>query len=1027
MVTKEPNLDRAVVERHLLNETQQPPFTMNVKKTSTVSSIERPFLDENTVAEMYCNEALIVDNEAIDDWMSSLQSLLTFASIFSAVLITLVVDSKTLLKQDNTDVVVDALVFFMNNLANGTHQPYKPPKFQPSSWSIVINSLFFSSLCFSISTALAAVLALQWVTDYGAVTRRAGSTPEERVRRRHFKYQSGLLWKLDTIIGALPILLHISVFLFFVGLTVWMWNVHRSIFGIVIGCAIISALFYGVTTLLVVFYPSCPYRTPLASWMYAFIRLFLSVVSSLISLVSWGRPGEKERQTKGEDDTKPEPPVWRLFGGLRSRFSQPSLTIRDDHFVLYSNESLTISSLVWLSNTISISPDIYQRLLVLINGFAANLHRPMDPTSRDSVPWTNILRAIGTRYMALLQDSVTNEDILTSFAFQVRCLNNQYLKEIIDSVTRNDQSPTTTSDPNFPLHLLLSWSKSFSPTNSESSIKQRVQDELVLFDLTMPVLFREVEWLRLLREETPLFSIGNFLQELKFIPRDKVQRALEAVLFSVCTGRLPWGPAVQFGTSRDQIEVPSSPLARKLRIIDWVKPLCRHPHRDDILAAISYLGSRYPNTCPLLLKPAANEEVAELIQRGPEGIVEFVAGKGVEDILCEVLITFNDAVHRFENKYKAGELCGTMVLILCNELKGSRISLDKTLLGKSKRERLQVLSNTFFQLIACLTFGIEWKVEWNPKFWNHIQEWPSLWIPITGLCLMQPPFIDATSIWQIRSKIWMYLNPESMSYVSCLEMLFKDINALKGLERGIRSFHGTGEETGDLLLAFLHLNCVYGWNSNLTSYNKMPEPYFALVPDIIVGETTNLRQSGAISQECLDYLSLVSHNLNAHPARVIRLLIELVRADINHSRLYRRPSNLLNILKYARSNLMAKNLRPFSSSCRQLVYYIKESHQQFRDTWSEALYLSNWRRYPTAWDAVRPYYQAVNRQELEMVCEEVVDLLESVEPVEGEDLPLAWPRILLRPTGTYLVPFKEEEMEIQEVETGQEGSIDVAS
>ncbi|KAG8850953.1 hypothetical protein FRB91_008666 [Serendipita sp. 411] len=78
MVTKEPNLDRAVVERHLLNETQQPPFTMNVKKTSTVSSIERPFLDENTVAEMYCNEALIVDNEAIDDWMSSLQSLLTF-------------------------------------------------------------------------------------------------------------------------------------------------------------------------------------------------------------------------------------------------------------------------------------------------------------------------------------------------------------------------------------------------------------------------------------------------------------------------------------------------------------------------------------------------------------------------------------------------------------------------------------------------------------------------------------------------------------------------------------------------------------------------------------------------------------------------------------------------------------------------------------------------------------------------------------------------------------------------------------
>ncbi|KAG9052487.1 hypothetical protein FS842_009780, partial [Serendipita sp. 407] len=92
-------------------------------KKSQTAPIDRPFPDENTVAEMYCNEAYAVDNEEVEDWTSSLQMLLTFAAIFSAVLITLVVDSKTLLEQDNTDILVDAVVFLMNNLANDTHQP----------------------------------------------------------------------------------------------------------------------------------------------------------------------------------------------------------------------------------------------------------------------------------------------------------------------------------------------------------------------------------------------------------------------------------------------------------------------------------------------------------------------------------------------------------------------------------------------------------------------------------------------------------------------------------------------------------------------------------------------------------------------------------------------------------------------------------------------------------------------------------------------------------------------------------------
>ncbi|KAG8769183.1 hypothetical protein FRC15_004733, partial [Serendipita sp. 397] len=51
---------------------------MIIRRSQQTAPIDRPFPDENTVAEMYCNEAYTVDSEAVEDWTSSLQMLLTF-------------------------------------------------------------------------------------------------------------------------------------------------------------------------------------------------------------------------------------------------------------------------------------------------------------------------------------------------------------------------------------------------------------------------------------------------------------------------------------------------------------------------------------------------------------------------------------------------------------------------------------------------------------------------------------------------------------------------------------------------------------------------------------------------------------------------------------------------------------------------------------------------------------------------------------------------------------------------------------
>ncbi|CAG8739017.1 16680_t:CDS:2, partial [Acaulospora colombiana] len=78
-----------------------------------------PFPNESSIWEVYVNESIVVDNELVKDWTSSLNFLL--AAIFSSVLSAFIIESKKLLEQDSAEVMVDVLIFLVNNNTNGTH------------------------------------------------------------------------------------------------------------------------------------------------------------------------------------------------------------------------------------------------------------------------------------------------------------------------------------------------------------------------------------------------------------------------------------------------------------------------------------------------------------------------------------------------------------------------------------------------------------------------------------------------------------------------------------------------------------------------------------------------------------------------------------------------------------------------------------------------------------------------------------------------------------------------------------------
>ncbi|KAH8822482.1 hypothetical protein DL96DRAFT_1470581, partial [Flagelloscypha sp. PMI_526] len=177
------------------------------------------------IFKVYNDEAEKYDADMIRGFKDSLDGLLVFASLFSAVVTTLLVETIRVLPTDQSRVTNNLL--YENNLllrANGNITiinsllPYDPDSVTLTTTDVWINALFVASLALSLTTALLSVLAKQWLQAYASVT--SGSARDVALIR-HLRFVGLKKWKMHEIIGTLPLILHTSLGLFFAGLFVF--------------------------------------------------------------------------------------------------------------------------------------------------------------------------------------------------------------------------------------------------------------------------------------------------------------------------------------------------------------------------------------------------------------------------------------------------------------------------------------------------------------------------------------------------------------------------------------------------------------------------------------------------------------------------------------------------------------------------------------------------------------------------------------------------------------------------------------
>ncbi|PVF97759.1 hypothetical protein CPB86DRAFT_734365, partial [Serendipita vermifera] len=328
----------------------------------------------------------------IKDWNDSLNTLLIFTALYSAVLTAFIIESMKLLEEDPAETTRDILLIVSRQLANSSFPAFEPTAHETPPFAIVVNGLFFTSLSCALIAALLAVLALQWVANYDMGLNT--SSPEKRALQRHIRFRGIEKWKMSELIASLPLLIFTALFLFFIGIADWLWHMNRAISGIVIGGIGIGCLLYTITNLISMVNVDAPFRTPLSKEIPGIIRWTINNLLSTLGRASgrWPRsvidslPAALSRAIRSRRDA------------VHTAQQQLTFTKREEKF-FYGKEKDTVAldGLVWLANHVEISPasrDTWVTLIKRLTEVPASLL--IDEEKIKDAPWKAIFEMLCT-------------------------------------------------------------------------------------------------------------------------------------------------------------------------------------------------------------------------------------------------------------------------------------------------------------------------------------------------------------------------------------------------------------------------------------------------------------------------------------------------------------------------------------------------------------------------------------------------------------------------------------------------------
>lgn len=139
-----------------------------------------------------------------------------------------------------------------------THASKNTPPPVPR-WAVWLNALWFSGLILSLTSASVSIMVKQWLNEYSS---SVSGTSRPIARVRQYRLNNLRKWRVEDVIGAIPILLQLSLALFLSGLLILLWTLNDSVAAIASTLVGLLAVFTIVTTILPLVNHECSYITP---------------------------------------------------------------------------------------------------------------------------------------------------------------------------------------------------------------------------------------------------------------------------------------------------------------------------------------------------------------------------------------------------------------------------------------------------------------------------------------------------------------------------------------------------------------------------------------------------------------------------------------------------------------------------------------------------------------------------------------------------------------------------------------------
>ncbi|KAK7471105.1 hypothetical protein VKT23_002520 [Stygiomarasmius scandens] len=283
-----PRLFKSVVndpERSSVSDSAERPSIVDTIELFTVSdslegSIEsedegttgpkpfKPTADDEAAAKLwkvYVDQAKEYEENLLKEWKADMEALLIFSALYSASLTAFIIESYKTLQDDPAQNTVDLLTRISHQLANETFET--PPPFEPPTSALACNIMWFLSLALALACSLLATFVQQWTRDFiHKTTIRPSPIRKARVIAL---LRLGLHdFGMQAFVDVIPILLHLSLFLFFGGLVGFLLPVNGPLTFVMAGVLVVFLTVYLYLTVLPLLYLHSPYRTPLSGILW---------------------------------------------------------------------------------------------------------------------------------------------------------------------------------------------------------------------------------------------------------------------------------------------------------------------------------------------------------------------------------------------------------------------------------------------------------------------------------------------------------------------------------------------------------------------------------------------------------------------------------------------------------------------------------------------------------------------------------------------------------------------------------------